>query len=64
MYVRSEGTTVNSRGAKHGVIALANGLAHSGTLRLDDYALWRENNDRMNAAHAEGRLVYETGKTV
>ena len=53
MYVRFEGTTVNSRGAKPGVFALANGLAHSGKLSLDDYTLWRESNDWMNAAYTD-----------
>jgi len=53
VYVRFEGTTVNSRGTNPGVFALANGLAHSGKLSFDDYALWRENNDWMNAAYAD-----------
>jgi hypothetical protein len=51
--VRFKGTIVNSRGAKPGVFALANGLAHSGKLSLEDYALWRENNDWMNEAYAD-----------
>jgi hypothetical protein len=38
VYVRFEGTTMNSRGAKPGVFALANGLAQSCELSTDDYA--------------------------
>jgi hypothetical protein len=53
VYVRFEGTSRNSRGAKPGVFALANGLAHSGKLSTDDYAWWRESNDWMNAAYAD-----------
>jgi hypothetical protein len=45
VYVRLEGATMTSRGAKPGVFALANGLAHSGELSTDDYAWWRESND-------------------
>lgn len=53
VYLRFEGTTMNSRGVKPGVFALANGLAHSGELSTDDYAWWRESNDWMNAAYVD-----------
>jgi hypothetical protein len=60
VYVRFEGTSMNSRGAKPGVFALANGLAHSGELSADDYAWWRESNDWMNAAYPDPSEIDRT----
>lgn len=53
MFVRFEGLEKSSKGHGIGVFGLANRLAHSGALSIEDYAWWRTNNDWMNRAYPD-----------
>jgi hypothetical protein len=52
-YIRFEAADVNSRGVHTGVFGLANGLAHSNVLSVEDWSWWRANNDWYDGAYLD-----------
>ncbi len=56
-YVRYQAVVPNGRGTYPGIFALANGLARSGRLSPEDWAAWRDANDRADAAYTDPSTI-------
>jgi len=56
-YVRYQAIIPNGRGTRPGTFALANGLAASGKLSVEDQAAWRRANDRADCAYTDPTTV-------
>ena len=55
-YLRYQGASPNARGRHPGIFALANGLAHAGTLSAGEHAWWAAANAWYDAAYPDPGL--------